>query len=825
MPISKEKLLEITNKYPGEEADKTFGADLLTLIKYMSSSRAVMHITHEIHKLMLVNPEIPGVMTGYEKGFGYFADSYKVADSNYIVIANIPRHSKFPAMKFTLVIQDTLTKIYDVVEVCHYEKLSEAHGYMRELSPMTDRMEGSIINKGEYFYKASTLDKYANYCTGINAKVAYISRLDTTEDAICISKSFAEKVKFHTVDDLDININTNEIMLNLYGDEDNYKFMPDIGEEVPDTGILCRKRKLEFAKASSSMTNSSLMNPQSNDVSYKSAGKVVDIDIRVNNRLELESDNNRQQLLDMYLDQLRYNKEIVNVLERIINNKRNSYTFDLKFLYQKAKLYVKNSDITSKTEYKYADNNGLFEFVHLNVKVAKLNHLGLGYKLTNRFASKSVIADILDDEYMPRDVYGNVADIILSPPGVIGRANPGQLYEHELNFCAERILDYMKNKLFTTEDRYKLYIKFIRMVNKEQAETVEKLWNSMDIFGRDEFINSIFEEGRIIIRQPPFHGTITLEQLEELYDEFNIHPNYIRTRIEFENVPDMEKRYITNQEYNLRKAGYEDYVYNEEKIKETASGLEDIAKSLNDKNYDKKNTIITESGEKYYKPKDYFSLSDLFLHKEKETKLIDSLLDGVRLLIDEKDKISKKEFLSDKVFMYINEKGNLVRDIRSDEKVVIAEEYFYLLKQTAEAGFSARSIGPVSQSYIPTKSRKYADTEANSISPIKYGEMEVTNALRRIPPEIVHRFMAERATNLELRREINKNLLLKNPFKLHDVEIPDDEIVGDIPAKILAEYLRAIGCYIVETNEKDPNDFFDNLPIEDIVKYFKEKNK
>ena len=122
MPISKEKLLEITNKYPGEEADKTFGADLLTLIKYMSSSRAVMHITHEIHKLMLVNPEIPGVMTGYEKGFGYFADSYKVADSNYIVIANIPRHSKFPAMKFTLVIQDTLTKIYDVVEVCHYEK-------------------------------------------------------------------------------------------------------------------------------------------------------------------------------------------------------------------------------------------------------------------------------------------------------------------------------------------------------------------------------------------------------------------------------------------------------------------------------------------------------------------------------------------------------------------------------------------------------------------------------------------------------------------------------------------------------------------------------
>lgn len=821
MPISKEKLEYISKQYPDEYVDKTLNGGLLTLSNYMSGPRATMHITHQVQRLMLTNPEIPGMYTGYEKGFGNFSDGFKIAESDYHIIAMIHRHSSFPSMKFMMIIQDLITGTYDVVEICHYEKLSESHGYIKPPSDMLNKAVGGTIRKGEYFYKSSSLDEYKNYRYGINAKVAYSSILETTEDAICVRKGFAEKVMFHTIDDVDITINLNDLMLNLYGDENVYKFMPNIGEEVPNTGIICRKRRVEISKASSSMTNLSLAIPQNNDISYKSSGKIVDINIFVNNRIELEVDKNREQLLAIYEDQLRYNKELVKVMEPIIKNKRSNTSTRFKQIYNEAKNYVNNSNTTSKTEYRYCNNGGQFEFAYLNIKTAKLNKLGLGYKLVNRFAAKGVISAIVEDEYMPRDVDGNVADIILSPPGVIGRANSGQLYEHEINFCASKIHKYIKEEMTDRDERFALYIKFMSMVNKEEADFILEKWKKMNEFDKTEFINSIVNGERIYIRQPPFHGNLNLDELEMIYDEFNIHPSFIRTRIEFENVIDKENRYMSQQNYNLRKKVYENYLMDDEKIEKSTIGLSNIMQHHINKKISK--DVLELNGEKYYKSNLSYGIGDLYRYNQKKSTLIENILKGVKLLNDIKKDMKREEFLSDKVFLSINERGNLVRDIRSEERVIIAEEYIMVLKQTSVSGFSARSIGEVSQSGIPVKGR-ITNEKSFSPSPTKFGEMEVTNALRRIKPEIVHRFMAERATNLKLRKEINKMLLLENPLELHDVNIEDKDIVNDIPSRILAEYIRALGGKFVESGEADNvNNMIDNLPMDDIDKYFKDK--
>lgn len=821
MPISKEKLEYISKQYPDEYVDKTLNGGLLTLSNYMSGPRATMHITHQVQRLMLTNPEIPGMYTGYEKGFGNFSDGFKIAESDYHIIAMIHRHSSFPSMKFMMIIQDLITGTYDVVEICHYEKLSESHGYIKPPSDMLNKAVGGTIRKGEYFYKSSSLDEYKNYRYGINAKVAYSSILETTEDAICVRKGFAEKVMFHTIDDVDITINLNDLMLNLYGDENVYKFMPNIGEEVPNTGIICRKRRVEISKASSSMTNLSLAIPQNNDISYKSSGKIVDINIFVNNRIELEVDKNREQLLAIYEDQLRYNKELVKVMEPIIKNKRSNTSTRFKQIYNEAKNYVNNSNTTSKTEYRYCNNGGQFEFAYLNIKTAKLNKLGLGYKLVNRFAAKGVISAIVEDEYMPRDVDGNVADIILSPPGVIGRANSGQLYEHEINFCASKIHKYIKEEMTDRDERFALYIKFMSMVNKEEADFILEKWKKMNEFDKTEFINSIVNGERIYIRQPPFHGNLNLDELEMIYDEFNIHPSFVRTRIEFENVTDKENRYMSQQNYNLRKKVYENYLMDDEKIEKSTIGLSNIMQHHINKKISK--DVLELNGEKYYKSNLSYGIGDLYRYNQKKSTLIENILKGVKLLNDIKKDMKREEFLSDKVFLSINERGNLVRDIRSEERVIIAEEYIMVLKQTSVSGFSARSIGEVSQSGIPVKGR-ITNEKSFSPSPTKFGEMEVTNALRRIKPEIVHRFMAERATNLKLRKEINKMLLLENPLELHDVNIEDKDIVNDIPSRILAEYIRALGGKFVESGEADNvNNMIDNLPMDDIDKYFKDK--
>lgn len=823
MPISQEKLENIANEYSGEDIDKLLGGGLLTTVSKMSGPRGIMNITHSMQRVMINNAEPPGCFTGYEKGFGNFSDGFKRADDDYRIVAMIPRHTKFPSMKFLMVIQHVLSGAYDVVEVCHYEKLSETHGYMRPKSPMLDKYPGNIIRKGEYFYKPSSLDDNGNYMYGVNAKVAYISRLDTTEDAICVSKSFAERTTFYTIEEIELNVNLNEIMLNIYGDEENYRFMPEIGDEIPDTGIIFRKRKVDFAKSASSITNSSLMTPQNNDIPYKSSGQIVDIDIYVNNIPELSSDKNRSQLLELYEDQLRYNKEVEKILGDIIKDKRNNYTYMLKHTYANAKNYVMNSTV-GPTEYKWANNNGLIEFAYLSIKVAKLTKLGLGYKLVNRFAAKGVISKILDDEYMPRDVYGNVADLILSPPGVIGRANSGQLYEQELNFCASRILDYIKNKMIdkTIEEKYALYIKFINMVNPKQAEFINNKWLDSDAFEREAFVNSIINSDRIYLHQGPFHGNISLDDLEAIYDEFNIHPNYIRTRIEFEDMPNMSDRYITERDFELKKKLYTDYIIDAKKEEKNSIGIGNVYRFVQDpKKYSK--DVISHNGINYFTPKESFGIGDLFRQQQQLPELISSIMEGLHMIKEMGEKLDKAKFLDPQPYLYINEKGNLVRDMRTDEKVIIAEEYIMVLKQTSDAGFSATSIGNVSQTNMPIKGR--GNRKKLPENAIKFGEMEVANILRRIPAELVHRFMAERATNPEFRRKISKMLLLEDPLEMHNIPMKNEEIVNDTPARMFVEYIKALGGNFLEAGQVDINAQYDTLPIEDLNKYLEELYK
>ena len=78
-------------------------------------------------------------------------------------------------------------------------------------------------------------------------------------------------------------------------------------------------------------------------------------------------------------------------------------------------------------------------------------------------------------------------------------------------------------------------------------------------------------------------------------------------------------------------------------------------------------------------------------------------------------------------------------------------------------------------------------------------------------PKKVARFFAVQATHPTLRSEMAGILLTQDPRHLHDLPYTDDEIKDTIPAKMKDAYLSAIGLEILDTNEKDPYAFADNL--------------
>ena len=62
----------------------------------------------------------------------------------------------------------------------------------------------------------------------------------------------------------------------------------------------------------------------------------------------------------------------------------------------------------------------------------------IGDKIVNNYGNKGVIVAIIPDEQMPRTKDGKVIDVIINPISILGRTNPGQIYEAIASKIAEK---------------------------------------------------------------------------------------------------------------------------------------------------------------------------------------------------------------------------------------------------------------------------------------------------------------------------------------------------------------------------------------------------
>ena len=141
-----------------------------------------------------------------------------------------------------------------------------------------------------------------------------------------------------------------------------------VGEYVNSKGILFATRKMDKKNISADFTDMALQTLHITDNKFGAFGQVVDIDIKVNDVDELNSDPHREQLQQIYNDQLRYNQEIVNVLQPIVNDESNHITDRLEQCLFNAKNYI-------TPNIKYSSNTGNFEFAHITIYTAEEQRL------------------------------------------------------------------------------------------------------------------------------------------------------------------------------------------------------------------------------------------------------------------------------------------------------------------------------------------------------------------------------------------------------------------------------------------------------------------
>lgn len=267
---------------------------------HSSSQRLMMFSNHLTQAQLIRGCEHPRIFTGYETVFGQYEFNPTERDQDIQIREVIPKYqvntgadhiSDNPSF-FIIYRGDSDNKVgYFTLD--NYILRSEGFGYRSKwIETAVDQLNrGNFIPK-ELKLSTSPAHNGNMYMQGTNLNVAYMSLPQNTEDAFIISKRAAEKLTSDVFGKISFKILPDQIPIDLYGDEDEYKFMPDIAEHVNPDGILCAMRSPTSNSIIYDMAPANLRRVQylHDTVIYAPPGaEIIDIDITVNRNCKIKT--------------------------------------------------------------------------------------------------------------------------------------------------------------------------------------------------------------------------------------------------------------------------------------------------------------------------------------------------------------------------------------------------------------------------------------------------------------------------------------------------------------------------------------------------------
>lgn len=485
-----------------------------------SSPRKIMLSVHSEHNLPLMHPEPPLIGTGYEDKYGDNSSALVKAENNLTVLARIDKFSNAPRKHHYFLLVKDENGTLDVIERRSYKHKSETYGYLKNNNYLDSLRIGSKIMKGTTIEKSLSFDENNNRAEGVNLMTMYLASEKTKDDSIILSQEAADKLVSPLIKKVTIIVNDNDILLNLYGNNEEYKTFPDIGEYV-ENKILCGVRREQKDESLFTQSYQKLKTIMMSDEKYPVEGKVVDIDIYCNNPEKIDQNFYNTQLNKYYQDKMRFGRELVNQVDTLM--KENPH---FKMSYNLNKLYSRNKSMIEGGQF---IQDRLFSNIMIDIYLLEENIIRIGDKLSDRYGGKGVISQIRPKELMPRLDNGEYVDIIFNMCTCVNRLNPGQLFEVSLNHIGQRIIDYISNNVYHVEEALALYRDFLRHVAPEQASFIDKLLMNADPEELNEYMMSVMHEG-IRLSLKPISDNMGIDKLNAIYKDFaNIAKPYTLT--------------------------------------------------------------------------------------------------------------------------------------------------------------------------------------------------------------------------------------------------------------------------------------------------------
>ena len=254
-------------------------------IPTVSSARSYMFTAHLSQALVIENGEDKILQSGLETQLAQNTFSKKF-DNDVRIVKVIPRYRGLSKdtvttiTEYTILYIDLETGELDYLDIPYSHTLHQYFGfkYKTNTELINAMMPGTILPKDTIVADSPNVYGGNTYRYGINANTALMSIPETAEDGVVISKSMAEKLSYKIFETRVVEFGSDSFPLNIYGDDNEYKPFPEIGELINEDSVLMvlRKYDQELAPALISKDDVKTYNPMFDTAVYvRGPGEVI----------------------------------------------------------------------------------------------------------------------------------------------------------------------------------------------------------------------------------------------------------------------------------------------------------------------------------------------------------------------------------------------------------------------------------------------------------------------------------------------------------------------------------------------------------------------
>ena len=309
----------------------------------VSASRADMFASEIGQAPPLQNAEVKLIQTGMEREYGKYTHKVKMPCNGIVkqVVHQYPPtgmvHSQIPT---SIIYQDmdyseggARTPRFGVAHLPLFSLNHHVLGFDFKRTNATKGLrEGIAIREGTILAQSPSVDENGDYRYGVNANVLLGSFPEVRQDGVVIRRGFAEKTKFKGYGEMVISFGEDEVPLNLYGDDENYKIHPDVGELIRPDGVLFASRKLITGLYPIQMSRKALRTPTRTDkrkIAKEEGARVVSVEVIYSPRGKPSTPSGMAEQPNKYLEaQRRYYRELRGAYEKIRHEHGNAVSLD-----------------------------------------------------------------------------------------------------------------------------------------------------------------------------------------------------------------------------------------------------------------------------------------------------------------------------------------------------------------------------------------------------------------------------------------------------------------------------------------------------------------